>query len=278
MSYGSMEFKVIEKVPGKLVINYEELKAALSVELEKYKGLVVTENQITEAKSTRAKLNKVKEAIEDRRKELKKEYLKPYEIVEKQAKELVGMIDEVSSNIANQIKEFEEKEKEAKKIQIANLWVKLGYNKITVDKIWNEKWLNKTFALSNIKEEMQAQIDDIEGDLNAIKELCGEDKQKCLTLQSKYLRTLDFQQVLSEYNAETEAAKKIIAEEKAVKAEQEPITVVSEEPQEEVEVQTEVQEAIYEIKFAVIGTEKQIKALSQFMFDNNIKFEILKGE
>lgn len=278
MSYGSMEFKVIEKVPGKLVINYEELKAALSVELEKYKGLVVTENQITEAKSTRAKLNKVKAAIEDRRKELKKEYLKPYEIVEKQAKELVGMIDEASSNIANQIKEFEEKEKEAKKIQIANLWVKLGYNKITVDKIWNEKWLNKTFALSKIKEEMQAQIDDIEGDLNAIKELCGEDKQKCLTLQSKYLRTLDFQLVLLEYNAETEAAKKIIAEEKAVKAEQEPITVVSEEPQEEVEVQTEVQEAIYEIKFAVIGTEKQIKALSQFMFDNNIKFEILKGE
>jgi uncharacterized protein YukE len=289
MSYGSMEFKVIEKVPGKLVINYEELKAALSVELEKYKGLVVTENQITEAKSTRAKLNKVKAAIEDRRKELKKEYLKPYEIVEKQAKELVDMIDEASSNIANQIKEFEEKEKEAKKIQIANLWVKLGYNKITVDKIWNEKWLNKTFALSKIKEEMQAQIDDIEGDLNAIKELCGEDKQKCLTLQSKYLRTLDFQQVLSEYNAETEAAKKIIAEEKAVKAEQEPITVVSEEPQEEVEVQTEVQitrndllrtklETIYEIKFAVIGTEKQIKALSKFMFDNNIKFEILKGE
>lgn len=289
MSYGSMEFKVIEKVPGKLVINYEELKAALSVELEKYKGLVVTENQITEAKSTRAKLNKVKAAIEDRRKELKKEYLKPYEIVEKQAKELVDMIDEASSNIANQIKEFEEKEKEAKKIQIANLWVKLGYNKITVDKIWNEKWLNKTFTLSKIKEEMQAQIDDIEGDLNAIKELCGEDKQKCLTLQSKYLRTLDFQQVLSEYNAETEAAKKIIAEEKAVKAEQEPITVVSEEPQEEVEVQTEVQitrndllrtklETIYEIKFAVIGTEKQIKALSKFMFDNNIKFEILKGE
>ena len=278
MSYGSMEFKVIEKVPGKLVINYEELKAALSVELEKYKGLVVTENQITEAKSTRAKLNKVKAAIEDRRKELKKEYLKPYEVIEKQAKELVDMIDEVSSNIANQIKEFEEKEKEAKKIQIANLWVKLGYNKITVDKIWNEKWLNKTFTLSKIKEEMQAQIDDIEGDLNAIKELCGEDKQKCLTLQSKYLRTLDFQQVLSEYNAETEAAKKIIAEEKAVKTEQEPITVVSEEPQEEVEVQTEVQEAIYEIKFAVIGTEKQIKALSKFMFDNNIKFEILKGE
>ena len=278
MSYGSMEFKVIEKVPGKLVINYEELKAALSVELEKYKGLVVTENQITEAKSTRAKLNKVKAAIEDRRKELKKEYLKPYEIVEKQAKELVNMIDEASSNIANQIKEFEEKEKEAKKIEIANLWVKLGYNKITVDKIWNEKWLNKTFTLSKIKEEMQAQIDDIEGDLNAIKELCGEDKQKCLTLQSKYLRTLDFQLVLLEYNAETEAAKKIIAEEKAVKAEQEPITVVSEEPQEEVEVQTEVQEAIYEIKFAVIGTEKQIKALSQFMFDNNIKFEILKGE
>lgn len=289
MSYGSMEFKVIEKVPGKLVINYEELKAALSVELEKYKGLVVTENQITEAKSTRAKLNKVKAAIEDRRKELKKEYLKPYEVIEKQAKELVDMIDEVSSNIANQIKEFEEKEKEAKKIEIANLWVKLGYNKITVDKIWNEKWLNKTFTLSKIKEEMQAQIDDIEGDLNAIKELCGEDKQKCLTLQSKYLRTLDFQQVLSEYNAETEAAKKIIAEEKAVKAEQEPITVVSEEPQEEVEVQTEVQitrndllrtklETIYEIKFAVIGTEKQIKALSKFMFDNNIKFEILKGE
>lgn len=269
----SFELKVVERIPGKLAINYEELKREIDISLNKYRGLVVTEDEIIGAKRDRATLNKVKEVIEGRRKELKKEFLEPYEEVERQAKELVGMIDEVNSEIDKQIKEFEEKEKEDKKIEIANLWVGLSYNKITVDKIWNNRWLNKTFTFAAIEEEMKTRILGIEDDLAAIKGLCGNDEQKCLTLQSKYLRTLDFKQIVTEYNEEQEAAEKIIAARGTVVEPKRPAFIKRESDETE-----EEKEDLYEIKFVVIGTEKQITALSVFLVENNINFKVLKGE
>ena len=129
--------------------------------MQQFKGIVFTEEQIAVAKQTRADLNRVAKVIDERRKELKKEYLKPYEEVETQAKELVGMISAVNSEIDKQIKAFEEREKEEKKSS-AQLWCGLKYNKITVDKIWNDKWLNKTFSFKDIEEEMRTRITEIE--------------------------------------------------------------------------------------------------------------------
>ena len=99
-----MELKVLNKEIGSLSINYDELKIELADNLKKYQGLVVTEDEITKAKSTRANLNKVAKMIDDRRKELKKEILKPYEMVEAQTKELIGMIGDVTNAIDDQIK------------------------------------------------------------------------------------------------------------------------------------------------------------------------------
>ena len=73
----AFELKVLESIPGKLAINYEELKKELSDRLQQFKGIVFTEEQIAVAKQTRADLNRVAKVIDERRKELKKEYLKP---------------------------------------------------------------------------------------------------------------------------------------------------------------------------------------------------------
>ena len=52
--------------------NAEEIKAELAQRLEKYNGLVYNEANIKDAKADRANLNKFKNAIEDKRKEMKK--------------------------------------------------------------------------------------------------------------------------------------------------------------------------------------------------------------
>ena len=70
-----MEIKVITDlsvIPHEIDFNSEELKSELIPKLEFYKNLVVTEDSIKDAKSDRAKLNKLKSAFEDKRKEMKK--------------------------------------------------------------------------------------------------------------------------------------------------------------------------------------------------------------
>ena len=263
----AFELKVVENVQGKLAINYEELKKELGLQLQHYKGLVFAENEIVSAKKTRADLNRVAKVIDDRRKELKEEFLKPYEEVENQAKELIGMIKDVNSEIDKQIKDYEEKEKEEKKIEIAQLWCSLHYNKITVDKIWNEKWLNKTFNMKNIEEEMRARITEIEADLNAIEELC-EEVDKARALKSKYLVSLDLRKVIEEYNQEQKARELLEQEEKKQNTEEIIEAEVIEEKHEE-------QEKVFELSFKVVASEEKLKALSRFLKENGYKYERL---
>ena len=124
----ALELKVLENTQGSLVINYEEFKQELSLAIEGYKDLVIVEkidekiytpngvNQngialyinnddgkeykvvtFVEAKNVRAKLNSAIKKISDRRIELKKEFLKPYEMVEAQAKELESIIKNIGA-------------------------------------------------------------------------------------------------------------------------------------------------------------------------------------
>src|SRR5574344_298476 len=93
-----------KSLPQKIDFNYEAIKAELSEKLERYNSLVVTEDSVSAAKKDKAALNKLKTALEDRRKEVKKDCLRPYEEFEQKIKELVGMIDAPVLAIDGQIK------------------------------------------------------------------------------------------------------------------------------------------------------------------------------
>ena len=85
---------VVKQQVGKINWNFEELKTALAAEMEKYTGIVYDDDSIADAKNTVAYLRKLKDSVEERRKEVKKECLKPYDDMEKQVKELTQLIDE----------------------------------------------------------------------------------------------------------------------------------------------------------------------------------------
>ena len=93
----SMEFVMgnsLETLPKTIDFNFEELKGQLAESLALYTGLVVTEDGIKGAKEDRAKLNKLREALENKRKEVKRECMAPYTDFEAKVKELVGLIDQ----------------------------------------------------------------------------------------------------------------------------------------------------------------------------------------
>lgn len=259
----SLELVVKEKIIGSLSINYDELKKELGLSLKQFEGLVVTEEAITESKQVRANLNKVAKVIDDRRKELKKEFLKPYEVVEKQAKELVSMVDQVINAIDLQVKGFEEKEKQEKKEKIVEIFLSLNYDKVELERIFDERWLNKTYDLKKVQSDLETTIKQIEGNLNSI-DVLVKDKNDATRLKAKYLNTLDLERTIVEYEQEKQR-EAVINNAKP----QEQVVEQETTPQEETE------EEKYLLQFEIVATKTQIAKLSEFLKSNNYQYRKL---
>ena len=173
-----------------ITFNHNEIKQELSLRLEKYKGLVYSEEEVKIAKTDRATLNKFKEAIETKRKEIKKQCLEPYEAFESKIKEILSLVEHPINEIDSQVKGFEDKQKEQKKQDIIGIFDEsVGDLKgiLSIVKIWNEKWLNSTYKLNTISEEIIKTIEKVKSDLETIEGLKSEYE---LQMKDRYLNTL----------------------------------------------------------------------------------------
>jgi hypothetical protein len=223
-----MEFKQITDLttlPPEILFNFEELKKELSDGLQKYKGMVVTEDGIKDAKSDRAKLNALYKAIDDKRKEIKKECMKPYDAFERKAKVLLEMIGSTSGEIDKQIKGFDELKKEEKRKEIEQFYSdEVGELRdlLSFNKIYNDRWLNATYKLTDIQAEITAIVQKVNEDLAVINDLRGDFITEC---KSKYLQTLDLSGALS-YMRQLELDKQKLDEYEAKKAEIKPVQQV----------------------------------------------------
>lgn len=167
-----MELKVEEiKALAPIQFNYEDIKKWITEKAKEYKSMVYTEETITNAKSDRATLNKVAKALNDEKIRIKKEVLKPFEDFESKCKELQGIITDASNSIDIQVKAFETKEQEEKKKQIEDLFnTYIGDFKelIIFEQIFNQRWLNKTYTIKKIEDEIKHLIAKTTTDLKVI--------------------------------------------------------------------------------------------------------------
>lgn len=161
-----------------VVWNYEEVKAGVAASLAQYRDRAYTPDSIRGAKADRAALNKLKAAIAAKRQEMKAQYLHPYEEFERQCKEIETMIGEVSGAIDAQIKAYEAEEAAKKKEAIEVYFgecVGALAPYVTLDSIWNARWLNKTYSMALIQEEIDRNLEIIGTSLQTIRSNCGED-------------------------------------------------------------------------------------------------------
>ena len=166
-----------------VVWNYDEVKAGVAASLAKYRDRAYTPDSIRGAKADRATLNKLKAAIAAKRQEMKAQYLHPYEEFERQCKEIETMIGEVSGAIDAQIKAYEAEEAAKKKEAIEVYFgecVGALAPYVTLDSIWNARWLNKTYSVALIQEEIDRNIEIIGTSLQTIRSNCGEDADTCI--------------------------------------------------------------------------------------------------
>ena len=178
---------VVKQEVGKINWNFEELKTALATEMKKYTGIVFDDDSIADAKKTVAYLRKLKESVEDRRKDVKKKCLEPYNEMEKQAKELTQLIDEPINTIAKQVKDYEEEQKKKKKEEIlaymAEVFAELPETVASKlkSKIYDSKWENKSTTKKTWQDAVNTAFENTKGDLNildGIEEDFREDAKK----------------------------------------------------------------------------------------------------
>lgn len=197
--------------------NKDEIKKAVISITKQYKGLAYTEEQLQEAKKDRAMLNAMKKDISDRRIQVKKALLEPYDVFESEVKEVVALIDEPIEMIGKQIEAYEDKVRDEKNTALAQFFSEnIGElsDVVSYDRIFNPKWLNKTASLSSCKAEIQKIIDDINTDLAAI--ISSVDEKYQVFAKDYYLQHgFNLSKALGEANRIQEMDKKAEADRKA---------------------------------------------------------------
>ena len=274
-----------------IVFNYEELKEALTTALADYKGRIYTEDTIGEAKKDKAKLNNLKKALSDERITRKKDFMKPFEVFEGQVKDLCGMIDEATSGIDSQLEIYEQNRITEKREAIKSMFAEIasGYdiNFITLEKIYNPKWENKTTTDKTIATEITEAFEKATRDLEIISKM----PRYAFEATEVYKSTFDISKAIAEgermaniaeakKQAEIEAQRR--AEEARLRAEEEARRMAENEAL--MNKATEVNlapaaaeptpaEPTYEFSFKVRITMEKALALKDFCTENGIELQ-----
>lgn len=276
----------LQTFPAMIEYNHENLKTELSEQLKKYQNIVVTEDCVKEFKADKANLNRLKTALEDKRKEIKKAILQPYENFEKSIKELVALIDEPIQAIDSQLKEIDNKKKGEKLKEIQKLYqdsIGIFKDLIPFEKIYNCKWLNSTYKLNEIALEMQELQVTLNNGLQIIEGLDTDFKQE---IKDKLFETLDISQALQE-NARLKELRekqkaieiqkdKQVKEFLAEKAEQKLIEQQKAEQKQQPQEQKQEANSLQILDFRVWVTPEQKRLLKDFLIKNNIKYGRVK--
>lgn len=191
-----MELKIYENHEQKEIKwNNEELKAEIAEKVKDYKNLVYTDNQIKDAKADRAKLNKLVKALEDKRKEVKKECLQPYEKFESQIKEVIEIVNEPIALIDGQVKEYEELKRNEKYAEIEKMFEEKNiFDWLDLKAVFDEKWLNASKNISRVEVELDEIIAKIDSDIRTLQSL----KEFAFEAIEEYKHSLDISRAIAE--------------------------------------------------------------------------------
>ena len=287
-----MELRIISPSPEGFIKaiewNHEEIKQEVATKVAYYKNLVYTDDQIREAKRDRATLNKFIEALESKRKEIKKQCMEPYEDFEKKMKEITAIVSEPIALIDGQVKEYEEKQRAEKRMAIESKFASAGFQTfVELEQIFDPKWLNASVSMKKIEEELNMQRNRIGNDIMTINNL----PEFSFEALEHYKKTLDIAGAIQEGQRLADIQKRKLEHEAAQKAEQAkqeeaqkrqetkpeagiPIPAGEECRQTEAETSGPQKEPEKQwVAFKVLLNVSDAQALKQFFESRNIQFE-----
>ena len=208
---------LVDQKNGVIGFNFEEIKEVLKNGLKEYKNMEFTEDSKKEAKATVASLRKLKKSVNDKRLEVKKSFMIPYNTFESQVKELDALIDEPINLINNQIEEFERKRIAEKKAMINEVYASIMEEHpdiselLPIARIYDSRWENATTTKKSIADAITQHLERVEKDLATIRSMQSEFEDKGI---EKYRTTLELSDAITTMNQYQKQKEEIIAREK----------------------------------------------------------------
>ena len=267
----NLQVRTLELIPAVVKFNFEDLAAALDVQLKKYEGLTFTDETATDCKKTITELNKAKKALDTYRKNTKQELTVAVTVFEQQCKELGAKFDKTIEPLKAQYDDFEWNRKEAKRKEIEpiikDLIEKEGLNeKYAAQLVIPTEFYNKAKSMKSIKQELTTQAqhlgiqqDKEDGDRTIITDFVE------LT-NMKHNSNLPAAPFLNLIGIKTiDEIKELIKLDASVKTTQ----TFDAPTANSTELVTE--------KYSVVGTDEQLDSLEQYMTNQGIKWAVIEG-
>ena len=268
-----IEFEITELVPAKVVSNIDDLKNFMEIVKQKYKGWIVTEDDIDIAKSERTKLNKLEKIISSERKKVQKKANADIETLIENLKTCEKEVKGISNFIGDQLKEYDEKIREEKKVEVQkkinNIFTRNPGLKIFLE--WNDKWLDKSFTFKKIENEVQKQYDELEKKQDFINSQIAKANSEIefmITFESmKFLMTEDYNVITEKIESKKNEIKQTEANLRQ-KAEEEKQRAIEEaEIQKQKEIEEIKKQQVVQIELQNMETTKKEK-----YYDTTIRF------
>lgn len=275
MSEAMTEFRItsdLSTLRGQVIeANFSEVREWLDTNLAPYREMAVTPDTMSTAKQYRANIRKVRDRIDESRKEAKNAALAAYSAFETKCKELTGLCDEAANAIDAQVKELEEAEKQEKISTLRNGYLELADDEIESYCPWgvinNPKWANKGYSADTALEEIRNAIQNTRDDLATIRGMGGDDTPYLLDI---YRQTRNISTVVrkaSELKTMRQREEQRAREEanRREQAQKESPATAKEEP-------APAQEKLFTVTFKVTCTKEKLTALGNYMKQNGIQY------
>ena len=240
---------------------------------QKYKGWIVTEDDIDIAKSERTNLNKLEKIISSERKKIQKKANADIETLIDTLKTYEKEVKGISNFIGEQLKGYDEKIREKKKVEVQkkinNIFTRNPGLKIFLE--WNDKWLDKSFTFKKIENEVQKQYDELEKKQDFINSQIAKANSEIefmITFESmKFLMTEDYNVITETIESKKNEIKKT-EENLRQKAEEEKQRALEEaEIQKQKEIEEIKKQQVVQIELQNMETTKKEK-----YYDTTIRF------
>lgn len=196
-------------IPAEIQANFDELDAKVDSMIAGYTDALydlTSQENIKQAKRDRTYLNGIVKEIDDRRKAVKRDYMRPYNEFEARANEITKKVKDASNNIKNQLDEAEETRKEELLGQLRQHYEDFAgvlAQIVSYDRIHDPKWLNKTFGLIKAQNAIEDKTAKIASDWETLK--AQKNMSHYEVAERVFFETLDLGEAL---NAAHEAEEK----------------------------------------------------------------------
>lgn len=294
VGFGELELK-IEKPSlnaDKTMIvsgNFTELGSHIQALVEKYKGTILTEDNVPYVKTLKGHFTSLRTGIERERKEWKKVYITPAsKLVDSMCDELQKIVAEGESVLTAQLEEYDQKRKEELtlilKDYIADSVAKHGLREEYASQIQlKDKYYNRTQNEEDSADDIENQAVELEKkqkEYDSGVELIKAECEDAGFLADTYIRELQYKsamEIILEIKADKKSAmemqSKIDAGEKVVIGEPIPegLQKLMEQSAKLESKEDSVRERVIKVRYLL----SQAKLMGKFFKENNIQFEFL---